>query len=167
MMSLKRILVATDFSPASEAALRYGRALARQLGATLEVLHIWDDATTGFAGLESYTVELASLRTQAEAAARDKLATLLSEQDRASIGATTRLLASHHPATTIVEHAARENVDLIVVGSHGRQGVERWLLGSVAERIVRMARCPVLTVKHPEHDFVTPDALEAVKSASM
>jgi nucleotide-binding universal stress UspA family protein len=122
MMALRRIRVATDFSPASDAAFLYGRELARHLHASL-VLHVWDDITTRFAGFDSYTVELASLRKEAEAAARDGLGRLLTEQDRTSIDGTTRLLVSHHAATTIVEHA-RENFDLIIVGSHGRTGVD-------------------------------------------
>jgi nucleotide-binding universal stress UspA family protein len=75
------------------------------------------------------------------------------------------LLSSHAPASTIVEYARQEGIDLIVTGTHGRGGVAHLLMGSVAERVVRTAPCPVLTVRHPEHEFVIPDALVAVAKA--
>jgi nucleotide-binding universal stress UspA family protein len=61
-------------------------------------------------------------------------------------------------ADEILRYAARQEISLIVCGTHGRRGVAHVLLGSVAERIVREAPCPVLTVKHPEGDFVEPGA---------
>jgi nucleotide-binding universal stress UspA family protein len=63
------------------------------------------------------------------------------------------------PAESIVEHAKTETIDVIVIGTHGRSGFSRVLMGSVAERVVRLAPCPVLTVRHPEHEFIAPDAL--------
>ena len=62
-------------------------------------------------------------------------------------------------------HAATAGVDLIVIGTHGRKGVSRLLLGSVAERVVRAAPCPVLTVHHPEHEFVHPEPTHAITTA--
>jgi nucleotide-binding universal stress UspA family protein len=64
---------------------------------------------------------------------------------------------SDNPADAIAGYATAANIDLIVIGTNGRSGVAQLLVGSVAERIVRTARCPVLTVKHPEHEFVVPD----------
>ena len=58
------------------------------------------------------------------------------------------------PSEEIVQHAAEHEIDLIVMGTHGREGLARALMGSVAETVVRRARCPVLTVHHPEHAFV-------------
>jgi nucleotide-binding universal stress UspA family protein len=65
----------------------------------------------------------------------------------------------------IVDFAKEINVDLIVMGTHGRGAVAHLLMGSVAERVVRTAPCPVLTVRHPEHEFVHPDALVASTQA--
>jgi nucleotide-binding universal stress UspA family protein len=67
------------------------------------------------------------------------------------------VLASNAPATAIVEYANEEGVDLIVLGTHGRGAVAHLLVGSVAERVVRTAPCPVLTVRHPEHEFVVTE----------
>jgi nucleotide-binding universal stress UspA family protein len=60
------------------------------------------------------------------------------------------------PHVQIVQHARDEDIDLVVVATHGRSGLKHALIGSVAEKIVQMAPCPVLTVKHPEHEFVMP-----------
>ena len=69
------------------------------------------------------------------------------------------------PAHAITEYAKEAAVDLIVLGTHGRGAVAHLLMGSVAERVVRTAPCPVLTVRHPEHEFVLPDALVAFAGA--
>ncbi len=71
------------------------------------------------------------------------------------------VITSGATAQAIVEYAEKENVQLIVVGTHGRGGVAKLLMGSVAERVVRTAHCPVLTVRRPERDFVMPDAVVA------
>jgi nucleotide-binding universal stress UspA family protein len=66
------------------------------------------------------------------------------------------------PAEAIVHYAKEHNVDLVVMGTHGRRGFAHMVMGSVTERVVRTAPCPVLTVRHPERDFVGPDALVAI-----
>jgi nucleotide-binding universal stress UspA family protein len=72
---------------------------------------------------------------------------------------------SDSPAEEIADYARDASIELIVVGTHGRTGVSHLLVGSVAERVVRTAPCPVLTVRHPEHEFVVPDAKAAVTPA--
>jgi len=75
------------------------------------------------------------------------------------------VITSNSPSVAIVDYAKQARVDLIVTGTHGRGAVAHLLMGSVAERVVRTAPCPVLTVRHPEHEFVIPDALVAVAKA--
>ena len=75
------------------------------------------------------------------------------------------LITSNSPALAIVDYARQERINLIVTGTHGRGAVAHLLMGSVAERVVRTAPCPVLTVRHPEQEFVVPDALVAVVKA--
>ena len=75
------------------------------------------------------------------------------------------LETSDDVANAITEYAKSTNIDLIVIGTHGRSAMAQLLVGSVAERVVRTARCPVLTVKHPEREFVVPDALAAVTNS--
>ena len=165
MIALKQVLVATDFSEPSEAAFMYGRALARQFGATLHVVHVVDQLAARVMGLHDAVSQLGVLQMEAEATARTRLDLLLSDEDRAQLGARATVLTSTSAADSIVAYARDSRVDLIVVGTHGRGGVARLFMGSVAERVVRSAPCPVLTVRHPEHEFVLPDALQAVSHA--
>jgi nucleotide-binding universal stress UspA family protein len=165
MIALKHILVATDFSEPSDAALTYGRALARTFNATLHVVHVVGNISSVVYGAEAYAVAMPDLQREIEDAARAQLAQRLVDDDTHPLPTRHVLLTSDAPAVAIVDYAGREHIDLIVTGTHGRGGVAHLLMGSVAERVVRTAPCPVLTVRHPEHEFVTPDALVAVARA--
>ena len=165
MMIVKRILVATDFGEAADAALLYGRELARTFGAKLDVLHVADNVFAHAVGVEGFAVAYPMIQADTEEAARVQLDALVCDEDRAILGARTVLRVSAAPAPTIVEYAREANVDLIVIGTHGRGAMAHLFMGSVAERVVRTAPCPVLTVRHPEHEFVVPDALVAVAKA--
>jgi len=165
MITLKHILVATDFSEPSDAALTYGRALARNFCATLHVVHVVGRVPTVVYGADAYAVSMPELQQELEDEARKQLAALVVDNDPEPMPVRQVLITSDAPATAIVDYAAREHIDLIVTGTHGRGGVAHLLMGSVAERVVRTAPCPVLTVRHPEHEFVTPDALVAIQRA--
>jgi nucleotide-binding universal stress UspA family protein len=131
-MRIRRILVPTDFSQASDAALAQARELAGALGASIRLVHVLDDAAV------------------AGALAADGL------------GHDAALLTGP-VAGTIVEYAQSHAADLIVMGTHGRSGVAHLLLGSVAERVVRTAPCPVLTVRqHPLPASVAETCMAAV-----
>lgn len=165
MIAIKKILVATDFGPASETALGYGRALALQFNAGLHVLHVMESVAMtaateyGFSGLPvEYQLEM-------EAAARKRTEELLTEEDRRLMNATAMVVRHNTPAAAIVEYARTNHIDLIVLGTHGRGALGHLFMGSVAERVVRTAPCPVLAVRNPEHEFVLPDALVAVEHA--
>jgi nucleotide-binding universal stress UspA family protein len=159
MIALKHILVATDFGEASDAALGYGRELARAFGARLTVLHVADNVLAGTIGIEGYVGAYPDFQRSLEESARSQLDTLVTDEDRREFKAEGVLRTSSSPAMTIVSYARDTKVDLIVMGTHGRGAMAHLLMGSVAERVVRMSPCPVLTVKHPEHEFVLPDAL--------
>jgi len=165
MITLRNILVATDFSEPSDAALTYGRALARNFGATLHVVHVAGQVSTLVYGAEAYAVPMPELQQEVEDSARKQLASLMIDNDPLPLPKREVVVTSNAPAAAIVEYATRERIDLIVAGTHGRGGMAHLLMGSVAERIVRTAPCPVLTVRHPEHEFVVPDALVAVAKA--
>jgi nucleotide-binding universal stress UspA family protein len=155
MIVLKHILVATDFSPASDAALTYGRALATAFGGSLRVLHVAENSFLRPTATDPNTL-LAAVIRRAEG--------LLTAEDRVRLGARAVVETSDHPPEAIVGYARSAGIDLIVMGTHGRSTVARVLVGSVAERVVRTAPCPVLTVKHPEHEFVHPDAPVLVRA---
>jgi nucleotide-binding universal stress UspA family protein len=166
MIVLKKILVATDFGAASDAALNYGRELARTFGATLHVLHVVENVISRY-GADFAIADFSDAQAQVEKVARQQLNGLLSDEDREMLHATPVLRVSSAADVAIVTYANEERVDLIVTGTHGRSrgAVAHFLLGSVAERVVREAPCPVLTVRSPEREFVLPDALVAVKKA--
>jgi nucleotide-binding universal stress UspA family protein len=161
MIALKNVLVATDFGEPSDAALVYGRALAKAFGATLHVLHVVQDVYLASYGSEFYVPTDPNVQNEVNDAARKQLDGLVIDSDGS--GPVTRkvLRTSNSASKTIVEYAKRADIDLIVMGTHGRKAVAHLLMGSVAERVVRTAPCPVLTVHHPEHEFIVPDALAA------
>jgi nucleotide-binding universal stress UspA family protein len=164
MILIKHVLVATDFSEPSDTALNYGRELARTFTATLHVLHVADNVTLQY-GVEGYSTMLPELQQDVEGAARKQLERLITEEDRVALHAKPVVVTAVSKAAAIVGYASEHRMDVIVMGTHGRGAVSHLLMGSVAERVVRTATCPVLTVHHPEHEFVIPDALVAVARA--
>ncbi len=145
-MKYKKLLFATDFSPPSDAALKYATALARDSGATLLIVHV-EELPTAYAGGEMLlpTPEFPNpeIRRMLEAV----------------VPSDPKVPFEHHlamgvPAEEIVSLAGELKADLIVIGTHGRTGLKRVLMGSVAEAVMRRAGCPVLTLK--EHDKSPP-----------
>jgi nucleotide-binding universal stress UspA family protein len=141
-----RILVPTDFSAPSTAALTLAKRMAAMSGASLHLLHVLDDTMTTAAATVGVYAPTADLRNKWLEGARDLLGTQLTPEEQASFR-STEVVMFGTPARTIVEHAKATGIDLIVMGTHGRGAVEHILMGSVAERVVRSAVCPVLTVR--------------------
>jgi nucleotide-binding universal stress UspA family protein len=152
MLAIKKILVPTDFGEASDTALTYGRELAGRFGATLHVLHVAENVYLKAFGAETYAAMAPKLQADLEDTTRKQLDELLVDSDNSGPPTTPALLTSSTPAFAIIDYAKDHGIDLIV-------------MGSVAERVVRMASCPVLTVRHPEHEFVWPDTLTTVTHA--
>ena len=165
MVALKNILVATDFGEASDAALTYGRELAARFDATLHVLHVAQSIYVSTFGAENYAALMPTLQEEIEVGARKQLDELLVDCNSRGLRTKPAVLTSSLPAVVIVDYAKTNNIDLIVIGTHNRGTLAHFLMGSVAERVVRLAGCPVLTVRHPEHEFIRPDALVAVAKA--
>ena len=162
MVTLKRILIATDFGEAADVAFAYGRELARTFHASLDVLHVVDNVLARGYGGDGFIATYPDLQREVEEVATKRLNALVCDEDRAELGALTVIRVSSSPALAIVDFARETCADLIIMGTHGRGAMAHLLMGSVAERVVRTAPCPVLTVRHPEHEFVVPDALVAV-----
>ena len=167
MIALNHILVATDFSEPGNVALAYGRELARRFDATLHVVHVVEDLGARFVEIPLYTIDLDRLQTEAEAAARLRLKSLLSDEDRQALHVKDVVLTSTSPSNAIVSYArdSMPRIGCIVMGTHGRGNIAGFFMGSVAERVVRSAPCPVLTVRHPEHEFVMPDRVTTAAHA--
>ena len=153
MINLKHILVPSDFSECSDAAVRYGLELARKFGATLHLLHVVQDPATQPWAAEGFAVPLLEAVDQWQKDAKTRLDALIPLEDRANAVVSCAIAS---PFPEILRYALDKDIDLIVMGTHGRGGVSHMLLGSIAEKVVRRAPCPVLTVRQPEHDFVEP-----------
>jgi nucleotide-binding universal stress UspA family protein len=148
MHAPKRILVAVDFSPCSRAALKRASDLASAFGATLDLLHVWTvpvflapDTLVNSPGGDRAYVELA----QKDAEIRTSEFMLKARAD--GIAVERSFARFGEAARTIVVEAEQGHYDLIAIGTHGRTGMSHLLLGSVAEKVVRLANRPVLTVR--------------------
>jgi nucleotide-binding universal stress UspA family protein len=142
----KRILVPMDFSPPSDAALEYARNVAARYGASLHLLHVAEDPYRAFYTAEVYVPEIEGLREEILTDTEQRLKERVRPSDVTEFHATAESVIGS-PAGSIVEYAAGRDIDLIVMGTHGRGGMAHLLMGSVAERVVRTAPCPVLTVR--------------------
>jgi nucleotide-binding universal stress UspA family protein len=151
---IQKVLFPTDFSPASDAVLRHATALARGNNATLLIVHVEEPPLAYGSGELFYGVSDFSTESL------QKLLNKIVPPDPAV--PVVRRLVMGDPATEIPRVAKEENVDLIVMGTHGRTGLKRLLMGSVAELVVRRAPCAVLTVRQPESE--TAETPTAVKS---
>ena len=163
MVALKKILVATDFSEPSGVALAYGRDFARSYKAQLHVLHVVEDVVLRYS--PEVGMALPQLQVDLENAAKREFERVITNDDRRTLDVVTRVETSLNIAETITRYARENAIDLIVSGTHGRGAVKHFLMGSVAERVVRTAPCPVLTVHAHERDFIAPDAMVAAAKA--
>jgi nucleotide-binding universal stress UspA family protein len=143
----KKILCPVDFSKGSEYAVAKAEELARALGAEIELFHAYQLPVLALPD-STVTVSptfVADVTDRAQRALNQHRDTVISHDVRA----TTRLVEGN-PADAIVDHAREVNAAMIIMGTHGRSGFRRFLLGSTAERVVRMSTVPVLTVHLPE-----------------
>ncbi len=147
MFSFTRILVPTDFSPPAQAALAYARQIAERFGASLHLLHVVDDRLGLGLTTEVYADAFPALIEGLQKEGRDQLEQAMPPADRPRSGCELVLLTGS-PFSEIVQYAQDATIDLIVMGTHGRGGMAHMLLGSVAEKVVRRAPCPVLTVRN-------------------
>lgn len=156
-----RILVPTDFSEPSDAALQYARMLAREFGASLHLLHVFQPPLhlASVVSTEVYLADAFAIQAELMEQAKNRLAERVTTGDRERYGASAEIVTGQ-TASTIVKYATERHMDLIVMGTHGRGGMSHVLLGSVAERVVRTAPCPVLTVRQrPMPSVEVPETL--------
>jgi nucleotide-binding universal stress UspA family protein len=155
MIDLHRILIPTDFSKHSQNALAYAVAFAEKFGAELHLLHVVQDLAMFLPDGVTAGPPLLPPVDQLTAAVRVALDRAIEENHLQHLPVQTHVREGT-PFYEIIRFAKEKDIDLIVMGTHGRSGLVHVLLGSVTEKVVRKAPCPVLTVRHPEHEFVHP-----------
>lgn len=153
MVSFQRILLATDFSDASSSAAEHAVLLAKKFGAGLHVLHVLETEIPVMS--DSLVYVPPSYYEELESRAAEQLEQVIAREDRDKLSVTL-VMRKGSPFVEIIRYARDQKMDLIVQGTHGRGVVAHVLLGNVAEKVVRKAPCPVLTVRHPGHEFAMP-----------
>jgi universal stress protein A len=144
-MEIRHILAPTDFSDHSKKALAYALGLAKHFGAKLSILHVVEIPPYPVEGYAPPTLA-ASFLDDLERQAKEELAQLLPEAEAEKVE-VARAVVIGSPYNKIIETAEAEGVDLLVMATAGRTGLSRLVMGSVAERVVRHAACPVLTIR--------------------
>ena len=147
MTNITRILVPTDFSEPADAALDYAVDLSKTLGAQISLVHVFDEITDATLSFDLYMPLSAEARDEVLSTVRRRLAERVERSGRPDV--TSDVLVGG-TARAIVDAARSHHADLIVMGTHGHGAVMHALMGNVAERTVRTAPCPVLTVREPK-----------------
>ncbi len=147
-MQIKTILVPTDFSELSNEAVDYAYSMAKRIDAKMIFLHTleWPDHPDEMTPM--YDEGYAFMKDRANAMLHD----LVERAEKEGLEASAAL-ADGVPFVEIIQAARKNNADMIIMGTHGRTGLSHIMMGSQAERVVRQAPCPVLTVKNPQHTF--------------
>lgn len=155
MIQLNKVLVPTDFSDFSKPAITYGCAIAEKFGAELHLLNVVPDQAMLVPEVAAFSPE--SMMAQSESLVREARRQLaeLPASGWQTGKPVIREVRTGPAAMEIIDYATKENIDMVVIGTHGRSGLMHILMGSIAERVVRLSPCPVLTVKPQGHQFVT------------
>jgi nucleotide-binding universal stress UspA family protein len=155
VISLKKILVPIDFSGYSKNALKYAVPFAKQFNAEILLLYVVEptiypaDFSFGQIGLPGIEEEMRKRGTEELAKlAKDEISDVVKSRTRVETGKAF---------TEINRVAKEEEIDLIIIATHGHTGIEHAIFGSTAEKVVRKAPCPVLSIRKPEHDFVVEE----------
>ena len=155
MIKLKKILYPTDFSDSSLEALPYALSFARDYKAKLVLMHVVNEAifSEGLSLARAIAPEALGQEMADEADRRLKM--LIPADQRAGLDVEMVILHGM-PFLEVIRYAKANDVDLIVIGTHGRSGMDHIIFGSTAEKVVRKAPCPVLSVKPAQREFVMP-----------
>ena len=153
MISIKNILCPIDYSIYSEMALKYAIEFAEKYRAKLYLMHVLDIRVYDINDPDLYNVNIVDAETIAKLL--ERLLRCVTEDTKGRIPVEA-IIIQGVPFAEIIKASKEHKIDLIVIGTHGRTGISHAIMGSVAEKVVRKAPCPVLTIRHPEHDFIMP-----------
>jgi universal stress protein A len=156
MIRLNRVLVPVDFSEFGKHALKYGCEFARRFGSELHLLHVVEDVYPMVPEAGMLLPAQGDYLAELQAAARKALDKVPEPDWCQGLANVVRSVETGTPFLEVIRYAREKEIDLIVIGTHGRTGLVHMLMGSVAEKIVRKSPCPVLTVRPEGHDFVMP-----------
>jgi nucleotide-binding universal stress UspA family protein len=156
MIKLRNILFPTDYSELSKHALTYVRSFAESYKADVHILHVVDEAYQYWMAMGPNMMPVGPPPEDLVELGKKESARFVAEHFADSKFAIHQAVVLGRPFIEIVRYARDNNVDLIILGTHGRSGLKHALLGSVAERVVRKAPCPVMTIRDPGHEFVLP-----------
>ncbi|MBE7445276.1 MAG: universal stress protein [Planctomycetia bacterium] len=153
MVNIRNILCPIDYSVYSEMALKYAIEFAEKYQAKLYLVYVLDIRVYDINDPDLYNVNIVDEETIHKL--RERLLKCVNEDTKNKISVEA-IVIQGVPFAEIIRAAKDYKIDLIVLGTHGRTGLSHAIMGSVAEKVVRKAPCPVLTIRHPEHDFVMP-----------
>ncbi len=156
MAKFKKILCPTDFSEHSTVAIEYVKELAVKFGGSVHCVHVVDDSYQYWLGAGENAVPIVAVEQDLVSSSEMNLTEYVKKKFADFKGDLQAKVLSGRPFVEIIRYAQAENIDVIVMGTHGHGAIASMLLGSVTEKVVRKAPCPVLTVRHPEHKFEMP-----------
>ena len=151
-MEIKNILLPTDFSKHAKVALPFAIDLAKKYGAKLHLIHVFDENAFDPAFFSVSETTAVNYFTRIENGFEAEVEKFFGDLDCHGINIIP-ILANGNAFVKIIEYAKENAIDLIVMGTHGRSGLSSILMGSVTEKVVHKAHCPVLTVRHPDYEF--------------
>lgn len=151
-VTFDRILFPTDFSTCADRALTYAVDLTDRVDARLHFLHVVNELSPELYGISDPQERATALRSQIRAGAETRLHDLVPDTQGANIETTVVLRSSYDVGDAIIEYVDEESVDFVVMGTHGRKGLDRLMLGNIADTVLRQASCPVMTVREEVAD---------------
>ena len=156
MIKLAKILYPTDFSDLSVHALRYAKSFAMAYQARLHCLHVVDEAYQYWMAMGPNGVPVGPAPEDMLESAHQEMAGFAEVHFGDMEPEVVTEVLVGRPFMEIIRYAREQAIDMIVLATHGRTGLTQVLMGSTAARVVRKAPCPVLTIRHPEHEFIMP-----------
>jgi nucleotide-binding universal stress UspA family protein len=165
-LTFRKILVPVDFSEAAGTAVEYAQELARHFKAELHLLHVREDSTL-VAGWPMHAAGAVQEMGEEAAPLHGQLDRLIPPDKRSELSVAAHVVIGQSAGVAIARYALDGDFDLIVMGTHGRSALAHALMGSVAEKVVQSASCPVLTIRHPTHKKMAADRLRAAPASPL